>query len=48
MYLLFCGSSSTSNNFDQFIGNGGLSSSVEENLVLVDHISSVGGCVLSA
>lgn len=33
--------SSTSDNLNQFSGNDGLSSTVEENLVLVDHLTSV-------
>lgn len=38
--LLFRGCS-TCDNFDQFTSNNGLTGSVEENLVLCDHISGV-------
>ena len=43
---LFLGSCSTCDNLDQLAGNDGLTSSVEENLVLADHISGVLGGVL--
>lgn len=39
--LTLLGGCSTSNNLDQFACDDGLTSSVEENLELVDHISSV-------
>lgn len=40
------GGGSTSDNFDQLSGNDGLTCSVEQNLVLVDHLASVLGGVL--
>lgn len=40
------GSSSTGDDFDQFASNDGLSGSVEQNLVPVDHISGVLGSIL--
>ena len=38
--------SSTSDNLNQLSGNDSLSGTVEENLVLVDHLTSVLGSVL--
>ena len=43
---LLLGSSSSSDNLDQLAGNDGLASTVEKNLVSVDHVSSVLGSVL--
>lgn len=43
---LTLGSGSTSNNLDKFASNDGLTGTVVENLELVDHVSSVLGCVL--
>jgi hypothetical protein len=40
------GGRSTSDNFDQLSRNDGLTGTVEENLVLVDHLASVLGGVL--
>jgi hypothetical protein len=40
------GSSSTGDNFDQFASNDGLSGSVEQNLVLVDHLAGVLGSIV--
>jgi hypothetical protein len=40
--------SSTSDNLDQFTGNGGLTLSVVQDLEPVDHITSVLGSVLSS
>lgn len=40
------GGRGTSDNLDQLASNDGLSGSVEENLVLVDHLSGVLGGVL--
>ena len=39
-------SGGTSDNFDQLAGNDGLASTVEENLVLADHLAGVLGSVL--
>ena len=36
----------TGDNFDQFSGNDGLTGSVEQNLVLADHLTGVLGGVL--
>lgn len=44
--LHVCRGSGTSDNFDQFAGNDSLSGSVEENLVLVDHLAGVLGGIL--
>lgn len=44
--LHVCGGSGTSDDFDQFASNDGLSGSIEENLVLVDHLAGVLGGVL--
>lgn len=44
---LFFWSSSTSNNFNQFTSNDGLTGSVEENLVLGDHVTGVLGSILT-
>lgn len=44
--LHVCRGSGTSDNLDQFAGNHGLSGSVEENLVLVDHLAGVLGGIL--
>lgn len=44
---LLLGSSSTSDNLDQLAGNDGLASTVEKNLVLADHVTSVLGGVLA-
>ena len=43
---LLLGSSGTSDNLNQLASNDGLTGSVEENLVTVDHVSSVLGSVL--
>lgn len=45
-FCLTLGSSSTSNNLDKFASNDGLTSSVVQNLELVDHVASVLGSVL--
>ena len=39
-------SGGTSDNFDQLAGNDGLAGTVEENLVLADHLAGVLGSVL--
>ena len=44
--LHVCRGSGTGDNFDQFAGNDGLSGSVEQNLVLVDHLAGVLGGIL--
>lgn len=44
--LLLLGGGGTSDNLDQLASNDGLTGSVEENLVLVDHVSCVLGGVL--
>lgn len=41
VYLHVLGSSGTSNNLDQLASNDGLTGTVEENLVLVDHLTGV-------
>lgn len=46
LYLLVCGGGGTGDNLDQLAGNDGLSGSVEENLVLVDHLTGVLGGVV--
>jgi len=43
---LTLGSGRTSDNLDKFASNDGLTSSVVENLELVDHLSSVLGSVV--
>lgn len=43
---LLLGGGCTSDNLDQLASNDGLTGSVEENLVLVDHVSSVLGGIL--
>jgi hypothetical protein len=43
---LLLGGSSTSNNLDKLSGNDSLAGSVEQNLVLVDHLTSVLGSIL--
>ena len=44
--LTLLGSGSTSDDLDEFAGNDGLTSAVEQNLELVDHVSGVLRCVL--
>jgi len=44
--LLLLGGGGTSDNLDQLASNDGLTGSVEENLVLVDHVSCVLGGVI--
>jgi len=43
---LTLGSGRTSDNLDKFASNDGLTSSVVENLELVDHLSSVLGSIV--
>lgn len=46
MCLHVLGGGGTGDNFDQLAGNDGLAGTVEENLVLADHLAGVLGSVL--